>query len=49
MRPQDLGFYQENILLLMSFILLMSFYLAFMLPSLLNISNGTIITDVKTL
>ena len=48
MRPQDFGWHSENILLLMNFILLMSFYLAVKLPSLLNISNGTIIIDVES-
>jgi hypothetical protein len=48
MRPQDFGWHSENTLLLMSFILLMSFYLAVKLLSLLNISNGTIIIDVES-
>jgi len=49
MRPQDLGWHSENILLLMPFILLMNFYLAVKLPFFLNISNGTIIIDTESL
>jgi hypothetical protein len=49
MRPQDLWWHGEIILLLTPFILLMSFYLAGKLLFLLNINNGTIIIDVESL
>jgi len=49
MRLQDLWWHWESILLLTPFILLMSFYLAVKLLSLLNINDGTIIIDVESL
>jgi hypothetical protein len=49
MRPQDLWWHWESILLLTSFILLMRFYLEVKLLSLLNINHDTIIIDVESL